>query len=168
MNSSIVRQYLAHSHLCKYPLHCFATQQIWCCTSTVFLNNATTPGNCFFFVGKRYIFYNNIEKNVRIFLFVFVIVTGNIVRGTMDPEIDSVTWIKFGNNITPLELQIWPPDGATCMSSKFGHQMVPLESLALPHCLGLPYWHYLLVLSWYLHQLESYQLSLHNLPQSLT
>ena len=38
--------------------------------------------------------------------------------------------------------------------------MAPLESLALPHCLGLPYWHYLLVLSWYLHQPESHQLSL--------
>ena len=47
----------------------------------------------------------------------------------------------------------------SCISSKFGHQMAPLESLALPHCLGLPYWHYQLVLSWYLHQLESHQLS---------
>ena len=30
----------------------------------------------------------------------------------------------------------------------------------LPHCLGLPYWHYQFVLSWYLHQPESHQLSL--------
>ena len=50
-------------------------------------------------------------------------------------------------------LQIWSPNGTTCISSKFGHQMVPLalvpnsskvvhqiESLALPHCLGLFYW----------------------------
>ena len=54
-------------------------------------------------------------------------------------------------------LQIWPPDGATCISSKVGHQVV---SLALPHCLGRLYWHYQLVLSWYLHQPESHQLSL--------
>ena len=65
----------------------------------------------------------------------------NIARGTTDPEIDSVTWIKFGNNMAPLTfvmplalvanlatrwchlhwLQIWPPDGPTCMSYKFGH-----------------------------------------------
>ena len=88
------------------------------------------------------------------------------------------------------KFKIWPPDGTTCISSKFGHQMVPLvlvanlairwhhlhsyrwhnlhsyrfsyqvESLALPHCPGLSYWHYQLVLSWYLHQPESHQLSL--------
>ena len=28
----------------------------------------------------------------------------NIARGTTDPEIDSVTWIKFINNIAPLAL----------------------------------------------------------------
>ena len=53
----------------------------------------------------------------------------NIARGTTDPEIDSVTWIKLGNNMAPLtlvanlatrwrhfhQLQIWPPDGATCI-----------------------------------------------------
>ena len=26
---------------------------------------------------------------------------GNIARGTTDPEIDSVTWIKLGNNMAP-------------------------------------------------------------------
>ena len=56
-------------------------------------------------------------------------------------------------------LRIWPPDGTTCIDSKVGHQVT---SHALPHCLGLPYWHYQLVLSLYLHQLESHQLSLHN------
>ena len=59
----------------------------------------------------------------------------NIAIGTTDPDIDSVTWIKFINNITPIalvanlvirwchlhKLQIWPPYGATCISSKFGH-----------------------------------------------
>ena len=35
-----------------------------------------------------------------------------------------------------------------------------MAPLALPHCFGLPYWHYQLVLSWYLHQPESHQLSL--------
>ena len=54
------------------------------------------------------------------------------------------------------KLQIWPPDGTTCIDSKVGHQVM---SHALPHCLGLPYWHYQLVLSLYLHQLESHQLS---------
>ena len=54
------------------------------------------------------------------------------------------------------ELKNWPQDGATCISCKFSHQ---LESLALPHCVGMPYWHYHLVLSWYLHQPESHQLS---------
>ena len=45
----------------------------------------------------------------------------------------------------------------TCRCYKFGHQVM---SLALSYCLGLPYWHYQLVLSWYLHQPESHQLSL--------
>ena len=43
------------------------------------------------------------------------------------------------------------------LGSKVGHQLV---SLALPHCLGMPYWHYQLVLSLYLHQPESHQFSL--------
>ena len=30
----------------------------------------------------------------------------NIARGTMDPEIDSVTWIKFGNKQTQTEMKI--------------------------------------------------------------
>ena len=58
------------------------------------------------------------------------------------------------------QLQIGPPSGTTCIDSKFGHKVAPL-ALALPHCLGLPYWHYQLVLSWYPHQPESHQLSLH-------
>ena len=85
------------------------------------------------------------------------------------------------------------PDSATCISCKFGHQLVPLslvtnfatrwhylhwskiwppgwldESHALPHCLGLSYWHYQLVLAWYLHQPETHQLSFTNLSDSLT
>ena len=28
----------------------------------------------------------------------------NIARGTTDPEIDSETWTKLGNNMAPLEL----------------------------------------------------------------
>ena len=96
---------------------------------------------------------------------------GNIARGTTDPEIDSVTWTKLGNNMAPFalvanlttrwrhlhKLQIWPPDD---------HQV---ESLALLHCLGLPFWHYQIVLSWYLHQPESHhQLSFKKLSQSVT
>ena len=75
---------------------------------------------------------------------------------------------NFGHQVELLALQIWPPGpgGSTCISSKFGHQVAPLSLLAtrshnLPHCLGLPYWHQL-VLSWYLHQPESCQLSLKN------
>ena len=42
------------------------------------------------------------------------------------------------------------------------------ESHALPHCLGLPFWHYQLVLTWYLHQSESHQLSFKNVSNVLT
>ena len=35
-----------------------------------------------------------------------------------------------------------------------------MAPLALPHCIGLPYWHFELVLSWYLHQPESQRLGL--------
>ena len=38
----------------------------------------------------------------------------------------------------------------------------------MPHCLGLPYWHYQLVLTWYLHQPESHQLSFNKVPHSIT
>ena len=42
----------------------------------------------------------------------------NIARGTTDPEIDSITWIELGNNMSA--------DGAACISCKFGHQMALL------------------------------------------
>ena len=77
------------------------------------------------------------------------------------------------------ELQIWPPDGATCISYNFDRQMAPLALVAnLPtrwhhlHCFQswpadcisciatLLYWHYQILLSWYLHQPESHQISL--------
>ena len=68
------------------------------------------------------------------------ILVPNIARGTTDPEIDSVTWIKLGINMAPLtlvanlatrwrhlhKLQIWPSDGTTYNNRKFGHQMAPL------------------------------------------
>ena len=53
----------------------------------------------------------------------------NIARGTTDPEIDSVTWIKFSN--------IMPQDGATCTSCKFGQQMAQLglvQNLVIRWC----------------------------------
>ena len=51
-----------------------------------------------------------------------------------------MNWIKFSNNVTPLalvaylatrwrhlqKLQIWSPDGATCICCKFDHQMAQL------------------------------------------
>ena len=76
------------------------------------------------------------------------------------------------------ELQIWPQDGTTCISCNIDHQMAPLALVAnLPtrwrylHCFQswppdcisciatLLYWHYQIILSLYLHQLESHQLS---------
>ena len=68
----------------------------------------------------------------------------NIARGTTDPEIDSGTRTQLGNNMAQFALvanlatgwhhlhwlQIWPPEGATCISSKFGHQMAPLALVA--------------------------------------
>ena len=50
-----------------------------------------------------------------------------------------LTWTKFGNNMAPHQLhslQFLPPDGATCISCIFGHQ---IQSLAIRwrhlHCL---------------------------------
>ena len=45
----------------------------------------------------------------------------NIARGTTDPEIDSVTWIKFGNHIIHDSIYI---------SFKLGSKMVPLALVA--------------------------------------
>ena len=45
--------------------------------------------------------------------------------------------------------KIWSSGGAICIVCKVGHQAA---LLVLLHCLRLPYWHYQLVLSWYLHQ----------------
>ena len=74
----------------------------------------------------------------------FWIFLPNIARGTTDPEINSVTWIELGNNMSSLtlvanlvtrwrhlhQLQIWPPHGATYFSCKFSHQMAPLALVA--------------------------------------
>ena len=46
----------------------------------------------------------------------------NIARGTTDPEIDSVTWIKLGNNMAPLTLvENLATRWRHLHSSKFGH-----------------------------------------------
>ena len=76
---------------------------------------------------------------------------------------DQVTSLAFVQNLVIRwrhlhRFQSWPSGGNTCRCTKFGHQVV---SLALPHCLGMPHWHYQLVLSLYLHHPESHQLSLH-------
>ena len=44
----------------------------------------------------------------------------NIDRSTTDPEIDSVTWTKFGNNMAPLAFNAFD-------SCKLGHQMAHLH-----------------------------------------
>ena len=69
--------------------------------------------------------------------------------------------------IWPLDdyLQIWPPDGTTYITNKFAHQT---KSHALPDCFGLLYWHYQLVLTWYLHQPESHQLSFKSISSVTT
>ena len=78
-------------------------------------------------------------------------------------DFSEVSWIgcKFGHQIAPIALitnlvhasfsnlatrghhlhwfKVWSSGGATCIGSKVIHQV---ESLALPHCLKLPYWHY--------------------------
>ena len=65
-------------------------------------------------------------------------------------EADTCTSDKFCHQMVPFalvvnlatrwcylhQLQIVPPGGATCIWSKFGHQVAPL---AFPNCLGLPY-----------------------------
>ena len=77
------------------------------------------------------------------------------------------------------QLQIWPPSGTTCIGSTFSHQVAPLAlfpKLATRsrhlHCYialaWIAYWHYQLVLSWYLHQPESHQLSFNNVSHSLS
>ena len=62
-------------------------------------------------------------------------------------------------------LQIWPADCTTCITNKFALQT---KSHALPDCLGLPYWHYQLVLTWYLHQPTSHQLTFNKVSQLQT
>ena len=71
---------------------------------------------------------------------------------------DSIPWVLCASG--NLSFSIF-----TCISSNFGHQVAPL---ALPHCQGLPYQHHQLVLSWYPHQPESHQLSLHMVLDGLT
>ena len=91
------------------------------------------------------------------------------VGSKFDQEVVTYKCSNFGYQVASLALvtnlatrwrhlrwfQFWPPGGTTCISYKFGHQVAPLA-----HCLWLPYWHNQLVLSCFLHQPESHQLSL--------
>ena len=74
----------------------------------------------------------------------------NIARGTTDPEIDSVNWIKFGNNVSLIanmatrwrdfnSLQIRPPDGTTCISYIFGHKPQVAQLGLVQHLGGVSY-----------------------------
>ena len=63
------------------------------------------------------------------------------------------------------QFKIWSLGDVSCIGSKVDYQD---ESLTLPLCLVMPYWHYHLVLGWYLYQSESYQLSFKSLSHSLT
>ena len=53
---------------------------------------------CFNFAGTK-----KLDSHF-VWIFSFEITLLNIARGTTDPEIDSVTWIKFSNNMTLLAL----------------------------------------------------------------
>ena len=58
----------------------------------------------------------------------------NIARGTTDPEIDSVTWTNFVNNMAPLALVA---NLATCISCIFGHQVTQrglVQNLVMRWC----------------------------------
>ena len=82
---------------------------------------------------------------------------------------------KLGHQVTPLVFvqnlvirwchlhwfQSWPSGGTTCRCYNFSHQVAS-------HCLGMPYWQYQLVLSWYPHQPESHQLSLNKVLDSVS
>ena len=79
-----------------------------------------------------------------------------------------ISW-KWGHQVAPLAFtqntvirwcQLhWFHQIATLADEyKYGHQVV---SLALSHCLGMAYWHYQLLSSWYLHQPESHQFRQH-------
>ena len=52
----------------------------------------------------------------------------NIARGTTDPgySILNLSYLSIKIECYLHWLKIWPPDGATCISCKFGHQMAPL------------------------------------------
>ena len=52
---------------------------------------------------------------------------------------------------------IWTSGGATCIRWRHLHYQIVL--------VGLPYWHYQQVPSWYLHQPKSHQLSLNKFSQ---
>ena len=64
----------------------------------------------------------------------------------------------------------WGPIWEQCVGPSLRSRHASFADL-LPrwlHCLGLPCWHYQFVLSWYLHQPESHQLSLQNVLDGLT
>ena len=70
---------------------------------------------------------------------------------------------KFGH-LVPL-VKVSTIVSATCIGLNFAHQVSPL---ALQCCLEFPYWHYQLVLSWYLPQSGSRQKSLQNITDIRT
>ena len=63
------------------------------------------------------------------------------------------------------QFKMWSLGDVSCIGSKVDYQD---ESLTLPLCLVMPYWHYQLVLGLYLYQSESYQLSFNNVSHSLS
>ena len=74
--------------------------------------------------------------------------------------------LNVPQDLTQMCLLNVPPQ---CRSSVIVHGCWPPVCItAVSHCLELPYWHYQLVLSWYLHQPESHQLSLQKVLDGLT
>ena len=96
---------------------------------------SSAVGHCFAFLEIIQHNYHNPRKSLwRWWSFSFIRMNKlrvNIARGTTDPEIDSVTWTNLATRWRNLhQLKIWPQDGATYISCKFGHQMVPLALFA--------------------------------------
>ena len=73
---------------------------------------------------------------------------------------------------TTVSSQVAPLALVPMLSTRLGHMHChiawncPIDIITrIATCLGVPYWHYQLVLSWYIHQPESHQFSLQKLSQ---
>ena len=77
------------TNTCNCPTHSRLTRSNHCCCKTLV---------------KKKRNYEQLLTLDSVFIPAGMVDTKNIARGTTDPEIDSVTWTKFGNNMAPLAL----------------------------------------------------------------